>query len=71
LMISISSLRINNTNKLFSKTMKITTKILFNNFDRADFIFFSLNFSQKWQIQWQKFVWTYMGNWRKVEFWTS
>jgi hypothetical protein len=35
-----------------------------NNFDRADFIF-SLNFSQKWQIQGQKFVWTY--NYRKLE----
>ena len=34
-----------------------------NNFDRADFIF-SFNFSQKWQIQGQKFVWTYnIGNW--------
>jgi hypothetical protein len=38
-----------------------------NNFDRADFIF-PLNFSQQWQIQGQKFVWTYIGNWRKVEF---
>jgi hypothetical protein len=48
-------LRINNTKKLFSKTMKITNKNSvyidhINNFDRADFIF-SLNFSQKWQIQ--------------------
>jgi hypothetical protein len=33
-----------------------------NNFDCADFIF-SFNFSEKWQIQWQKFVWTY----RKLE----
>jgi hypothetical protein len=51
------------TNILYSKIMKITTKVLFdidkmNNFDSADFNF-SLNFSQKWQIKWQKFVWTY------------
>jgi hypothetical protein len=39
-----------------------------NNFDRADFIF-SLNFSQKWQMQGRKFVW--IANWRKVEFGTS
>jgi hypothetical protein len=32
-----------------------------NNFDRADFEI-SLNFSQKWQIKIQKFVWTYIGN---------
>jgi hypothetical protein len=40
--------------------MKVTTKNSvyidnINNFDRADFIF-SLNVSQKWQIQGQKFV---------------
>jgi hypothetical protein len=35
-----------------------------SNFDRADFIF-SLDFSLKWQIQGQKFVWTYLGNLEK------
>jgi hypothetical protein len=35
-----------------------------NNFDHANFNF-SFNFSQKWQIKWLKFVWTYIGNWRK------
>jgi hypothetical protein len=34
-----------------------------NNFDRADFIF-SLNFSQKWQIQGQKIV---LDIYRKLE----
>jgi hypothetical protein len=39
-----------------------------NNFDQADLIFHSI-FHKKWQIKWQKFVWTYIGHWRKVEFW--
>jgi hypothetical protein len=46
------------TNKPFSRIMKITTKVLFyidkiDNFDSVNFIF-SLIFSQKWEIQWQK-----------------